>query len=302
MHKLSDKILPFARSEGGGNLARLLEQAQQSDAPEGEPHYDCTTCRDLGVVTYNVPVGHEWFGKLYPCSSCKRGQEMLAQQWGNRLQSTRMPAQYRACTFETWHQAVLPEQRKGKTLAYEVCKLFATQPKQVVSLATAWKRAGRDLGGELERSSLVLHGPVGVGKTGLMAATINALLESDKLPLWTRAQDLIASVQATYKPDHDGLPTGEIKRLYKTAPILAIDEFQLVQATADRQEIMEDIIRHRYGEQLPTLITCNFGDEELRKQWGERTIDPLKAMAHWIPMGGAPIRNTWQMPDGMEPF
>lgn len=302
MADLREKILPFARAAGGGHLARLLEQAMQSDTVESEPHYDCAACRDLGVVTYNVPVGHEWFGKLYPCTSCKRGQEALAQQWANRLQSTRMPAQYQECTFETWGAVVSPEQRKGKMLALEACKLFAAHPQQIVSLSTAWQRAGKQLGGEVERNSLVLHGPVGVGKTGLMAATINALLEADKLPLWTRAQDLIASVQATYKSDYDGMPAGEIKRLYKTAPILAIDEFQLVQTTADRQEIMEDIIRHRYGEQLPTLITCNFGDEALRQQWGERTIDPLKAMAHWIPMGGTPIRNTWQMPSGMEPF
>lgn len=300
MATLADQLKQYAKHTGSKRLERYFEE--QPELAPTEPRYDCAACKDLGVVTYNVPVGHDWFGKLYPCPSCKRGQDILATQWGNRLQNTKMPAQYQACTFETWMQATTPDQRKGKMLALEACKLFASQPEHRVSLATAWKRAGKQLGGEVERSSLILHGPVGVGKTGLMAATINALLEADKLPLWTRAQDLIASVQATYKPDYDGMPTGEIKRLYKTAPILAIDEFQLVQATADRQEIMEDIIRHRYGEQLPTLITCNYGDEDLRKQWGERTIDPLKAMAHWIPMGGLPIRNTWQMPDGMEPF
>lgn len=296
MATFADQLKQFAKSNGVKRFDAV------ADLTPPEPHHDCTTCQDLGVVTYNVPVGHEWFGKLYPCPSCKRGQDILTQQWGNRLQNTKMPTQYQTCTFDSWQQATTPDQRKGKLLALEACKLFAAHPQQIVSLATAWKRAGKVLPGEVERSSLVLHGPVGVGKTGLMAATINTLLEADKLPLWTRAQDLIASVQATYKSDYEGLPSSEIKRLYKTAPILAIDEFQLVQATADRQEIMEDIIRHRYGEQLPTLITCNFGDEDLRKQWGERTIDPLKAMAHWIPMGGLPIRNTWQMPDGMEPF
>lgn len=299
MKKLGENIIPFARTLGG-NLARQLEQ--QDTPAETEPQYDCATCHDLGVIAYSVPVGHEWFGKLYPCPSCVRGREALAQQWQNRLQSTRMPVQYQACTFETWNQLVQGEARRGKLLAYETCRLFASHPRHIISLALAWKRAGKTLNGEVERNSLILQGPVGVGKTGLMAAVVNALLESGHLPLWTRAQDLIASVQATYKPDWDGPPMGEIKRLYKTAPVLAIDEFQLVQATADRQEIMEDIIRHRYGEQLPTLITCNYDETDLRRQWGERTIDPLKAMAHWILMGGTPIRNTWQMPSDMEPF
>lgn len=304
MKKLDSKIVQFAEHVGGGNLAHQLDAAP---APASEPA--CPTCQDLGVISYNVPVGHEWFGKLYPCPSCDLGRAKLVTQWNNRLVNARIPNQYRLCTFESWNQVMTAEHQQGKRLAYEACWLFAEQPEQNVSLEQAWRRAGKELGGDIERRSLVLHGPVGTGKTGLVAAAVNALLEKGRSVLWTRAQDLIASVQATYARDYDDHDGGEqkkrtetVKTMYKQAPILIVDEFQLVQRTPDRQEIMEGIIRYRHDYQLPTLITCNFGKDDLESQWGERTISVLLAMAHWIPVGGIPVRNSWQMPDGMEPF
>lgn len=55
---------------------------------------------------------------------------------------------------------------------------------------------------------------------------------------------------------------------------------------------MEEIIRYRQQNDLPTIITCNQNPVELTAMWGERIYESIKEMAHWIPMGGIALRQS----------
>ncbi len=284
-----------ARQRGKESLARALENL---DAVEQAPA--CDTCNDLGVVSYSVPLSHELFGKLQPCPGCEQGQRIQERQWSGKLIGAQLPKELHICTFERWETSFTAEEKQGKRLAFEACQLFCKTDRHDVSLMQAWRNAGRTLQGDVIRNSLVLYGPTGLGKSGMVASCVNYLLAMGEMPLYTRADDLFSSVQATYKKDAEEA-SEEIKARYREAGLLVLDELS-DGATADRRQILESVIRHRYNNRLPTLVTSNYTHAELEDLWGIRTLSALRAMAHWIPMGGVPVRDEWQPPADMEPF
>ena len=83
--------------------------------------------------------------------------------------------------------------------------------------------------------------------------------------------------------------------MVKSFPVLVLDEFNMTKVSDWRQEVMENVIRYRYGNNLPTVLTCNATRDELEVQWGIRTVSVLFEMAHLIPMGGEPLRDYRQV-------
>lgn len=257
------------------------------------PVIGCSTCGDVGVVKYNVSLDDERFGKFFPCPErgCRAGQEYRQRLLDNRVKHSGLPPVYAALSFETW--AKLPAQlRAGKELAHAACQLFVERADHYFSVAEAATRVQHALP-DLDRrkNSIMLHGPVGTGKTGLIACVVNALLATRETVLYVRARDLIANVQDRYRTQER--PTAdEMLATFKTAPVLVIDEFNLANNTEDRREIVETVMRHRHAHALPTLMTANVDQAAFARDWGERTADVTVHMAHWILVSGRKLRAT----------
>lgn len=259
----------------------------------------CPTCDGKGVVRYDVPPDDprhaELFGKLHACRDCEAGQRVAMQMQLAALRKFELPAQYKLMTFETWD--ALPDSlRLGKWLARAAAGLFVAAGANGFYLR--WEAICRTATRpcqepDVERNSLVFQGPVGVGKTGLAAAILNALIESELNIRYARAADLIAEVQGRYGKPADEYPTAtDVVKGYQTADLLVIDELNVaLPVQPDKQRIIEDVIRYRHNNALPTVVTLNIGRDEFEAQWGLRTATALFAMAHWIPMSGAPLRN-----------
>jgi len=287
----------------GNAIPENVRQALESgdwQPQELAPVYTCQTCEDRHVISYDVPFGDERFGKLYPCPDCGGGQKLMERRWKSRLKQAELPKEYQQLTFATWQQ--LPQEaRQGKGLALACAQLFVQSDDHSVSLATAYRMAGRDMGNvDIVRKSLILQGVPGLGKTGLAAAIVNHLLAEGKPVLYIRVQDFIEAVKDAFgkeKRQADGtLPDSaqEIVSVVKRAPRLVLDEFNVSVVGDWRQEVMENVIRYRYGNALPTVITCNAQPDELEAQWGLRTTSVLFTMAHWVPMGGEVLRDMRQ--------
>lgn len=253
-----------------------------------EPRYACNTCMDRGVIVANVPYGDPRFGKPMACPDCERGYATLQRQWRGRLIQSGLPEMYQQFTFDTWNS--LPDYLKDKKrLAAASAWLFTQSADHSVDLAAAYELCGRKLGASLVKRSLILQGPYGTGKTGIAAAIVNVSIQQGRPALYTRTQDFLESIKARF--GKDGPPTAEdIVNTVKTAPVLILDEFNMAAAGEWRQEQMENVIRHRYGNNLPTVVTCNASKDELTEQWGGRTTHVLFSMSHWIPMGGVGLR------------
>lgn len=288
MKKLGD-VLPE-------NVLRAMSQINPDEwEPLNlEPVYNCQTCHDRHYVSYDVQYGDERFGKLFPCPDCAGGQALYERRWKSRLLGAELPTEYQSLTFESW-LSLPPEMQQGKMLALACAQLFVQSPDRSVSLQTAFQLAGRQLDVDIVRKSLIFQGLPGIGKTGLAAAIVNELLAQNQSVLYIRTQDFIESVKDSFKGSRkDGDDTQSIIDVVKTAPTLILDEFNVTIDGEWRQEIIENVIRYRYGNSLPTVLTCNATRTELEHQWGIRTTNVLFAMAHWIPMGGESLRDLRQ--------
>lgn len=255
----------------------------------------CSICDDMGIVTPDVPFDHPAFGKTIPCPNlqCEEGNKRRQMVWRKRLKSALVPEQYLDFTFETWQQLSQDEQYK-KNLAYMACRLFSEDNDHMVSKSQIYDQLGYEYNKPDEiKNSLMLFGGVGMGKTGLVVATVNALLRNGETALYVRARDLVREIQKRYgKPDDGEMPSDSVLDTFQNAPVLVIDEFNMEKTEGDRKEIFESVMRHRYGHGLPTLMTANVNQQEFIEMWGERTADVTIAMAHWIPMSGLKLRRT----------
>ena len=274
--------------------AQFKNQPAQPEPESTGPR--CETCHDQGMVKYNVPVGHELFGKFVPCPnpSCEVANERRQQVWEKRVQMSGVPPEYQKLTFETWDNDLSNADKRDKLLGYAAARLFVANEHHRFAqsdLAIFLGMGGEHLppGG---KNSVMLHGPVGTGKTGLICSAINVLLNQGESVLYIRARDLLKNVQDRwYKKES---PTGEdVLRTFQQAPILAIDEFNVYshEATDHRKGIIEDLMRYRHAHALPTLMTANTTQDEFEAIWGLRTASVVVAMSHWIDVGGISLRN-----------
>lgn len=288
------------------NVRRELERLNNG---EWEPQpievtFQCETCEDIGHVRYDVPVGHPWFGKMFPCPDCEKGQALLRQQWESRLKTAKVPDVYKHLTFESW-RALPAAARKGKRLAFACAELFVTSPNYEVSIAEAMSRIDEPFKyADAVRNSLIFQGVPGLGKTGLASAITNHLLAEGKAVLYIRTHDLLESIKTSFDKDKKVSNDGEkvlsstqqpIVSIVKRSPVLLLDEFNVSIVGDWRMEVMEDIIRYRHGNRLPTIFTCNANMDELERQWGIRTTSVLFAMAHFVPMDGPVLRDLRQV-------
>ena len=260
------------------------------------------------MIGADVPVGHPLFGKLMHCEHCEAGHNIQMRQWMNNLAAAGLSRRYQALTFNTWN-AMDENLKEGKRLAEAVMKTFATSDGCWVSLAEAYHRAGRTYRGEdVARNSVVLQGPVGCGKTGLAAAVVNHRAWHKMPTLYIRLQDffneIVERYNENYKPasDFDPKTPENVKRLAKEAPVLVLDEINVQKPSEHNRAVFEEVVRYRAGNELPTIFTCNFTEQQLREQWNERAMDALLEMAHWVPMGGLKLRNTAQPAQQKEVF
>lgn len=286
----------------GGRYYGAIEDMK--DCPKCVRAEHCSSCGDYGFVRVNVPRSDARFGQMYPCMNCEKGKGMAAAALENALRNAELPDRYKKLSFKSW-QHIPFGLRVGKELAYSAALLFAQAHREnfEVRLAAIYNDAKQpfvnEKGERLEDrpgNCLVFQGEPGVGKTGLVSAICNFLTaNSPTLPLYTRCRDLITTVQNEYKPKvAEKVETPALER-YKKCSLLIIDEMNLTNVTPDRQDILEEIVRHRHGNAFPTLFTMNIERAAFEEEWGQRTAKAVFEMSHWINVSGLPIRNEGQV-------
>lgn len=115
---------------------------------------------------------------------------------------------------------------------------------------------------------LMLVGPTGVGKTFAAAAALRALRAGGRFWPWPAASGALL----------DPARRGEALQQVKSTSFLVLDdlgaEFQkeggLVQA------FLDEIIDHRYGNELATAITSNLTADDLKTHLSARIVDRLR--------------------------
>jgi len=209
-----------------------LSEPSHEVKPLGDPN--CPQCRGAGYVRFDVPVGHEKFGKL---ESCVCRAKDVAASARSRLFAMSNLERLGNLSFENFNalgnekaKFMTPQERDSLHQAFEVCEVFDA----------GW---------------LLLEGGYGCGKTHLAAAIANHSVSKGVLTLFITVPDLLDSLRFAF---NDPETTFE-QRLneIRTADLLVLDDFGTQNATAWSQEKIFQIMNYRYINKLPTVVTTN---------------------------------------------
>ncbi len=297
-------------------LATLPATPAQEEAPI------CSTCGGLGVITYDVPLGHEKYGRMFACPdpACPVVRSNWEERYRKISNDAQIPLAYRKMTFRAWQK--LAEQypydpqrdldgdyMAGKWGAYAAACMFidSIDRGHRFSLDEAAKAFRLPLP-EFEspkRKGFVFSGKNGVGKTSLVVAVANHLLETGRPVVYVRLDDFWSALRerfnqkASYEYAEGADDEADVMRLYQRAPVLIIDEFTPDKLTDWRLNVTHQLINYRYTNDLPTLITTNTTYNEFLDLWGGTTGGRVLAMCHWIEMVGLnlrPVAERWLSP------
>jgi DNA replication protein DnaC len=217
----------------------------------GDPN--CPHCGGVGYVRYDVPLGHEKFGKL---ESCICRAKDVAESARNRLFAMSNLDRLSHLRFENFSPSgnvkakfISSQEKENLHTAFEVCEKFAVK-------RTGW---------------ILLEGGYGCGKTHLAAAIANDAVEKGVPTLFITVPDLLDALRFAY---NDPETTFEQRfEEIRSADLLILDDFGTQNATAWAQEKLFQIINFRYINKLATVITTNLMLDEIEGRIRSRLQD-----------------------------
>lgn len=143
-----------------------------------------------------------------------------------------------------------------------------------------------------EQSCLILAGKPGTGKTHLAVSIALRAMEHGRQATFRLVSAMLDEIQAAIsdKGDYDGL-----MRQFKTVPCLVLDDLGHENMTPARASYLHQIIDHRYGENMQTIITTNAKDIKELCAWSrEEYVMPIvsRVLGHgsWVTITNAPDR------------
>lgn len=148
------------------------------------------------------------------------------------------------------------------------------------------------------RNGLFITGPYGTGKTHLVAAIANQLMQEGTAVICMTMIELLDRIKETYAQSQQyGQATeGDLLSTYKNVPLLIIDDMGKEAVTDWAVSKIYAIINARYEGHMPTIVTTNYSDHMLVHRLtprdtgdsytAEATIDRLREMCAGIVTSG----------------
>lgn len=193
--------------------------SQTSSTPKA-PSVSVCSCGGLGYFTYNVPVGHPYFGRHFPCV-CRAGLD------SERLQN--------ACGLN-------PDER---LLTLDSIKTSSHTPG-TLKMKTAAQHWLQDAVG-----MFTVFGSYGNAKTILLMAVVNECIKRGLPAVYTTYPSLLDYIRAGYE-EHRA--TGEYGSAFNrmqrflSVRVLAIDELEDARETEWAQEFTKSFFDRRYRD------------------------------------------------------
>ncbi len=209
----------------------------------------CPVCKGAKFVHPLLPSGKPDYSRVVPCRCTQQeldeGHQARLQQYSNLGSLTRL-------TFDN----LLPQGRSENptsqeqfSRAYQAAKAFAAEPK-------GW---------------LVLAGPSGCGKTHLAVAIANYCIKNNRPAFYITTPDLLDHLRSTFSPSSE-TPYDESFEQVRNTPLLVLDDLGAQSSTPWAKEKLDQLLNHRFSNQLPTVIVSIVPIEELEDRIRTRLI------------------------------
>jgi DNA replication protein DnaC len=225
-----------------------------AEKAEAEPGPVCPICKGVRFVYPLLPTGKPDYSRVVPCRCTQKeaaeGRQAHLQRYSNLGSLTRF-------TFAN----ISP---RGKT----------DSDKSGLASEEQFKRAGEAARAfaAVPRGWLVLVGPSGSGKTHLAAAIANHCIENGQPVFYITIPDLLDHLRSTFGPNSD-VPYDEFFEQVRNAPLLILDDLGAQSSTPWAKEKLDQLLNHRWNNQLPTVIVSIVPVAELEERIRTRLLN-----------------------------
>ena len=207
----------------------------------GNPN--CPDCLGVGYVRLDVPVGHEFFGKLLVCEC---SAERIAAARSEKLQlASALPAEDLALTW-------------GNVMRTPAISEAIEATRQALVRGWGW---------------VYLWGPPGPGKSLVLKCAVAELVRGNREAVYANWSDMLQHMRAGY----DAGDFDERVEAWRTVAVLAIDEYGRAKDTEWAREIRNRVMNQRYdmaaNRKTITLFASNFPPQDGEDWLSDRIYD-----------------------------
>lgn len=221
-----------------------------------------------------VPLGHPAFGKAQPCSC--QAQATEGERLARLLQYSNVGPLARV-TFEMLKpegRSSEPDLQRRFREAYQAAQEYADAPQ-------GW---------------LLFTGPVGAGKTSLLAAMTVRCAQRGVPAFYDSVPDLLDHLRRAFAPTSEVTFDRRFDEV-RGAPVLLLDDLGAHATTPWAREKLNQILNHRFNLQLPTVIALSGTLSQLEEPLRARLED--KGLVMTVELGRSPSTH-WQQDSMIE--
>lgn len=243
-------------------------------------------CADVYDDARSEAAAEPWTSDVDPSQRRAAGLTHLFEQSG-------IPERFARCTLRSYvdlcerHALSLDGKRDALRAARAWMEQVAIEKTAGGVLALSGRTFAVD--GSARRHGLLLHGPSGVGKTGILTACARAAIGRGYSVLYVQYNAFIDAVQSGYA-------TGESDKRLRAAmdvDVVLLDDLGDVmrrEETDDRREILWKLVNARYNASAAMLVTSNLSLNAIADQFAPRTLERLKELCLCVYVQGANLR------------
>jgi DNA replication protein DnaC len=197
-----------------------------------------------------LPSGKPDYSKVVPCQCIQKEAQANRQNQLVRYSNLGSLARLNFDSLKPFSNNDDANIKERFTLAVNAAKSFAEDPK-------GW---------------LVFVGPSGSGKTHLGAAIANYCIGNARSVFYISVPDLLDHLRSSFTPGSE-LPYDDLFQQVRNTPLLILDDFCTQSTTSWSKEKMDQLLNHRYTNEIPTVLLSSIPVEELDDRLQTRLLN-----------------------------